>query len=135
MAQTLALEGPLSTAIFNIVRRFMVDVLEGQPRPQAMPENDKWAEEFVRAAWQSFQRLIRFSTEGGYIGQVAPQAKVGDKIALLQGCQVPFVLRPTESTESTESNQYYSLVSTCYVQGLMYGEAWSETNTNDIQLV
>jgi hypothetical protein len=59
------------------------------------------------------QRL--FTAAGGLIGTVAAQAIVGDKIAVLLGCDMPVVLRP--------KGNYYQYIGSCFVEGLMDGEA------------
>jgi hypothetical protein len=54
-------------------------------------------------------------TKKRFVGLVPDAAKVGDRICLLHGGRVPFVLRRQEKG--------FSLVGECYVHGLMKGEA------------
>lgn len=46
-------------------------------------ESHTWAMEFLNASFGFYSKLVRYITDKGYIGQTAPNAKVGDKIALL----------------------------------------------------
>jgi hypothetical protein len=66
--------------------------------------------------------LLRFSegfricqTSDGYIGIFPPKAAVGDIVAVVEDCQTPILLRKTAA--------YYNHVGTCFVAGLMDGEA------------
>lgn len=87
-----------------------------------------WRLEFLAATAKKFGHLIRYKTGKGYIGQVAEHAKVGDKVALLQGCNKPLVLRPA-------GDGAYRFVNTCSLHGIMYGEAWDEEKLETIKIV
>jgi hypothetical protein len=56
-------------------------------------------------------------TDIGYLGLVPHGTLLGDAIAIIHGCQVPFVLRASDNSLD------YRLVGPCYVHGIMYGEA------------
>ncbi|CAH0057098.1 unnamed protein product [Clonostachys solani] len=86
---------------------------------------------FASAAANGF-RLQRFITSQGYIGQ-APQSvgigrSEGDKVVLIAGCHVPFILRP-------QAEGRYSVVGDCYLHGIMDGEAWDEGRAVVIEIV
>ena len=55
-------------------------------------------------------------TEGGRLGQVSGGVEVGDKIALVAGSHIPFVLRENEGSE--EGERLYRLIGEGYVHGL-----------------
>ena len=55
------------------------------------------------------------TTQGGLIGMVPRAAVPGDLIAILLGCSEPVVLRP--------KGENYQLIGSCFVEGLMKGEA------------
>ncbi|KAI7554611.1 hypothetical protein KC331_g420 [Hortaea werneckii] len=61
-----------------------------------------------------------FVTTSGRLGNARPGVRVGDLVVLLPGCNIPFVIRPVE--ETTEQKEF-RLVSPCYVNGMMDGEA------------
>jgi hypothetical protein len=64
-------------------------------------------------------------TKRGYIGAVPPLARNGDIIYLIQGAQVPFVLRPVATTDpgaNESSSNSFELVGEAYVHGIMDGE-------------
>ena len=66
-----------------------------------------------------FSRERRFmATIGNRIGLCPPHTKQGDLICILWGARSPFVLRRMPDTEN------FQLVGECYVDGLMYGEAF-----------
>lgn len=56
-----------------------------------------------------------FSTSKGLIGIGKENLCAGDVVVVLYGSQVPFILRPRDD--------HYLLVGTCYVHGMMDGEA------------
>ncbi|KAI0490434.1 hypothetical protein F4859DRAFT_458020 [Xylaria cf. heliscus] len=55
-------------------------------------------------------------TEKGHVGIAPPASRPGDAIFILKGCNAPLVLR-------SAGNGAYSVVSECYVDGVMNGEA------------
>ena len=57
-----------------------------------------------------------FKTREGYLANVTQQAKMGDTIAIVNGCRTPLILRRRDSDG-------YILIGDCYVHGIMYGEA------------
>ena len=65
-----------------------------------------------------------FTTVSGYMGLAPATAQSGDKICLLLGGQVPYILR--------EEENHYKLVGESYVHGIMRGEALQGTE-NDIR--
>jgi hypothetical protein len=60
-----------------------------------------------------------FITSGKLMGLAPPKAKPGDKIAIIAGAQVPFVLRPRFGLQSSTS--FNTLVGEAYVHGVMDG--------------
>jgi hypothetical protein len=56
-----------------------------------------------------------FTTEGNRIGTAPDGVEPGDVIAILRGGRLPFILR--------RHGDYYTVVGTAYVHGIMYGEA------------
>ncbi|KAF7855309.1 uncharacterized protein EAF02_011568 [Botrytis sinoallii] len=68
---------------------------------------DKYLEEAIRN-----QRL--FITSKGYIGLGHQQIEKGDRLCVLYGSPVPYILRPHDD--------YWTVVGQCYAHGLMNGE-------------
>ncbi|KAK5651615.1 hypothetical protein OQA88_11888 [Cercophora sp. LCS_1] len=60
------------------------------------------------------RRLVR--TTNGYIGLAPASTRVGDKISLIKGASVPFIVR--------QKGNKWELVGECYIHGVMSGEAW-----------
>jgi hypothetical protein len=61
-------------------------------------------------------------TKRGYIGAVPPLAREGDITYLIQGAQVPFVLRPVSTTDlgsKGSSSNSFELVGEAYLHGIM----------------
>ena len=56
-----------------------------------------------------------FTTREGYIGLAPSRTTAGDLVCVIQGANVPFILRPT--------GENYVLVGECYCHGIMHGEA------------
>ncbi|KAF2679081.1 hypothetical protein K458DRAFT_408347 [Lentithecium fluviatile CBS 122367] len=65
-----------------------------------------------------------FVTKRGYIGIGPPTAKVGDRVFVLKGGAVPFLLREKyrRHREGRSNRRLASLVGEAYVHGIMYGE-------------
>jgi hypothetical protein len=57
-------------------------------------------------------------------------AEHGDRIALLEGGNVPYILRPKIGKENE-----YELIDDAYVHGIMDGEAWKVDDLVDVVLV
>ncbi|KAI3318840.1 HET-domain-containing protein [Xylariaceae sp. AK1471] len=55
-------------------------------------------------------------TDQGYVGLIPDTAKEGDKVCILHGVNVPYVLR--------QVGEHYTLVGDAYVHGIMLGEAF-----------
>lgn len=74
-----------------------------------------------------------FFTENNYFGTIADPLPVslepGDKIAIVRGLELPLALRPIDGG--------YKLLTHVYVHGIMYGEAWpqSEESLEEIVLL
>jgi len=69
-------------------------------------------------------------TRNGRLGSMPEGTKVGDKICIFYGGNLPYVIRPC-------GNSKYTLIGDCYVHGLMYGEAMDmvDIKTETIHLV
>jgi hypothetical protein len=107
---------------------YLALILLGSYQPSDSIGTRGWAEEFRTAASLQFRHAIRFLTQKGYIGQARPVVRVGDKVIIIQGCEVPYVFRPL-------GGRQYSLISDCYVHGVMYGEAWDQRKAQDIEIL
>lgn len=60
-------------------------------------------------------------TKRGYAGMVPGSTLVGDKIVVMDGGKVPFVMRRHRGQNTVD----WGLVGECYIHGMMYGEALS----------
>lgn len=82
---------------------------------------DPAAKEFERLVPSTLnlgnRRLAR--TDGGDIALCPKETAVKDKLVLLQGSDVPFILRP--------SGDRWQIVGECYARVLMDGSAWDES--------
>jgi hypothetical protein len=67
-----------------------------------------------------------FTTRDGYIGLGPKDMQPRDKIALLSGGRLPFVLRPDGSS--------FRLVGDCYIHGMMAGERYDSEKSTMIRL-
>ena len=67
-----------------------------------------------------------FVTERGFMGIAPRTACIGDSVFVLKGGPLPFILRPGTPAEGDCSHppEYcFELVGSCYVHGIMDGEA------------
>jgi hypothetical protein len=60
-------------------------------------------------------RRVFCMTEDGYMGLAPNGGRLGDRIGIILGCDVPFILR--------QVGNEWKLVGECYIHGLMDGEA------------
>jgi hypothetical protein len=66
------------------------------------------------------------ATSNEYLALVPKEAKEGDLVCILMGGKTPFVLR--------SAGDYYQIVGSCYVDGIMNGEAMSMLDTEKVLL-
>ncbi|KAF2439782.1 HET-domain-containing protein [Karstenula rhodostoma CBS 690.94] len=94
---------------------------------------------FPKTAVDAVERIWRFVrtrrlvvTHSGRIGMVPNEARKGDVIGILVGTDVPILLRKGENTDGS-----FSLVGTCYIHGVMAGEAmqWVEDGISTVKTI
>lgn len=78
----------------------------------------------------TISRRLFISKENGLLGLAPMDAKVGDRISLLEGGSVPYILRPKAGRENE-----WQIIGGAYVHGIMDGEAWEPNQLVDIVLV
>lgn len=66
-------------------------------------------------------------TSKRYVGMVPGIAEAGDYIVLLNGGELPFVIR--------QQGPEWELIGNCYVHGITSGEAWDEEKCESMWLV
>jgi hypothetical protein len=71
-----------------------------------------------------FGTTRHFYTMKGYLGHSQKCAQEGDLVCVLQECRLPVLLRKVDN--------YYQFVSTCFVLGLMDGEAGDMLNSGEL---
>jgi hypothetical protein len=64
-----------------------------------------------------------FTTEGGYLGVANNGIRKGDRVCLIYGAPVPFILRGPVPSHGEYT--IYNLVCDAYVHGVMYGETFN----------
>jgi hypothetical protein len=79
----------------------------------------------LRLVFSSSRRVFR--THKNYLGNGPRRTRPGDKVWILAGAKVPFVLRPQE-------NGKHVLVGDCYVHGIMHGEAFERQGFEFVNL-
>ncbi|ORY13402.1 heterokaryon incompatibility protein-domain-containing protein [Clohesyomyces aquaticus] len=97
---------------------------------QAVMDDDSSSKEDKAQAYEYFFAFLDSSigrrfcvTANGYIGIVPAGIQEGDRICVICGATVPFVLRPTSKLGDGDS-EAFQLVGDCYIDGLMGGEAF-----------
>ena len=66
-------------------------------------------------------------TGKGYLALVSADAVVGDVVMLCKGSKLHLVVR--------RMDMKWQLVESCYVHGIMYGEAWDESQCTDTHII
>ena len=73
--------------------------------------------DWVRCAWDALQQAYKFCVmDTEHIGRVTRHARIGDRVAIILGCSMPVVLRPTQR-EAT-----YQVIGESIFHRLMDGE-------------
>jgi hypothetical protein len=91
-------------------------------RLRAIQTNNLTTHEKARlSAFETRMREVKagrrlFRTEKGYLGMGSVSTEVGDQVWVLEGANVPFVLRPV-------GDGRYRLIGAAYFHGIMWGEA------------
>jgi len=75
-------------------------------------------------------RKFFVSKDEGWLRLAPMDAELGDRIALLEGGSVPYILRPKIGKETE-----YELIGDAYVHGIMDGQAWKIDDLVNIILV
>lgn len=60
------------------------------------------------------------STSGSWFGRIPELSKPNDLVCLIEGQPFPFIVRERD-------DEYYTLIGDAYVDGIMLGEAWPES--------
>ena len=94
--------------------------------------------------WREFEDAVQdlstgrsfFISSSGYIGLVPSTTVVGDRICVLSGGKVPFVLRPhrEQSQDDNSHSLEYTFIGDAYVHGLMDGEAMDMVEKGVLEL-
>ncbi|PPQ91384.1 hypothetical protein CVT25_004151 [Psilocybe cyanescens] len=66
-------------------------------------------------------------TDRGFLGMAPDESRPGDVVCVLQGGEVPFVLRPQE-------NDCWELIGECYLHGIMEGKAVKKAKPKDVRV-
>ncbi|KAG8531870.1 uncharacterized protein KY384_003506 [Bacidia gigantensis] len=97
--------------------------------PPARLTDTELRNQIDKAFWYDFVRVARNRrfcvTKQGYIGWVPSSAKEGDRICLLLGGQVPYVVRPHKKRKGE-----WQFLGEAYVHGIMRGEAMQREGLN-----
>lgn len=77
-------------------------------------------------------RKLALSNETKSPCLIPHDARKEDKIVIIQGCQIPFIMRANED----EKGEYFRIVGCAYVHGIMDGEAIGDgSNCRDIEIL
>ncbi|KAK3349163.1 heterokaryon incompatibility protein-domain-containing protein [Lasiosphaeria hispida] len=70
------------------------------------------------------------TTERGRLGQVRREARVGDVFCVIDGAEIPYVLRPHPDKEGV-----YHLIGDAFLRGVMQGEALADERFETVDVV
>ena len=84
--------------------------------PSTFGPNWNLVERFLRYVHFALRDRSVFSTRFGFVGHSSSDVLPGDIVVVPFGASVPFVLRDADTTDT------YSLVSDCFINGIMNGE-------------
>ena len=110
------------STIEEIARQWWMPTVE----QAVIPDEDfsRFSSAFTIA--NGYRKLV--STKKDYLCLVPPDARAGDVVAILAGCSVPVLLR------LAVEGSFYEFLGTCYVHGIMHGEATKDMDADDVSL-
>ena len=88
-----------------------------EPKPQD-PETERLENIYFFQMMGASNGTKPLRTKKGYIGLGPASAEEGDVVAVLLGCEVPFMLRKEEDGQ-------YRLIGEAYIHGIMFGELFA----------
>lgn len=107
-----------STAYNELVQGNCIPDLESLDCREGWITDETLASQFRRAMYTALTNRRLYATKSGKLGLGPQPMRPGDIIVVLYGCRLPVVLRRTDSIECQ-----YEFVGTCYLYGIMDGEA------------
>lgn len=122
------LKSKFNTGVTREITAQMQTVLKSRELKRDLKRMDRNPERFRREVRRISARRSPFVTQKGHLGVGSLRLKKGDVVALIQGAQVPFLLRMCGKED-------YVIVSEAYVDGIMDGEAAGEDGWGYINFV
>jgi hypothetical protein len=92
--------------------QWLIELDKGRSKPRISAAR---RQEELGQVWDWLTNKALITTKAGRLGLGMLEARKGDQVAIIQGCNVPLLLRP--------SGRGLRLVGACYIDGLMDGEA------------
>jgi hypothetical protein len=119
---------PEVTYVADMIQDFWIQhsdfAIEGIRLESLFPDQD----DILALDLEATKRLVSemlpmklFTTMDGMLGSGAETVRDGDSIAILRGCNLPTILRP--------SREGFELIGMCYLDGVMFGELFREDPT------
>jgi hypothetical protein len=106
----------------------MVKVLQELEIKDLEPLSQNLARDFVAVTLHGMKERKLFVTNDGYFGLGPRNLEKGDRVCILFGANVPFILRPEDD--------HYLLIGECYCHEMMFGEMidwWKNGDLGDVQ--
>lgn len=122
LARTLTLSPYQGTAgdddTFSSLQKHMDSVVDGDLENG---DSGYWSEELMLTFTGACRNRRVFAGSDGHVGQGPRCLRVGDRIVVLLGGDVPFAVRPLPGGDGG-SGERFQLLGSAYVYGVMYGE-------------
>ncbi len=107
------------------------DIMIGRKPPSFLPEThdemNMLLGTFIGTVAETINKRAFIITERGFLGLAPEMARAGDAVCVLQGGDVPFVVRP-------KGEDSWEFVGECYVHGIMQGEVVQEAKREDVKM-
>ena len=92
----------------------------------------------MQAAYRYYRSCLEMSddhrfyvTEDGRFGLAPATAGVGDEVCVILGANLPYLVRKVPDFDVDAPK--YSIVGSCYIDGLMYGESLDIATLKDLR--
>ena len=109
-------------------------LIEELPKPINWAHASKEAKDFASGVSNGTWCRRFFISNKGYIGVAPALAAPGDRVAVLFGGKVPYILRQNNINESECREMTWTFIGDSYVHGIMHGEVLAKLSQEGLEV-
>jgi hypothetical protein len=114
----------------EVFQNVLLEALRARPRPLSI--RGRIALRFLHYLSIVLDTYVLFTTKNGYIGFGPRDLRTGGCIAVLNGCDMPYVLKYVGKAQGEDEiyEHTFQVIGPCYLHGIMKGEIFSQRNAS-----